>query len=313
MVAASSKKRKAAAVLILADPIPSAAPQGPPPTRGGPSGDPPCKKKSPLYNQPQNFYAPPASSVSAMTKDDLSAWRKEQRRKRNRESAAASRGKTRKRIDELEGEVSVWKGRCEEMRARMAGMERHLGALMRQAHNANQLQQQQQQHTHQGGTMTNPAAGGSLCAGTNRVVSQPNSPPRGTSPALATAATVESNVPFYPPLVSAAPIQPTVSTGTVVSRVVPHLALSNANAIAPQPYFSPPLSPQDHALKRQRTTPILALETKQKRATPSSSSSSDIVHPNQGVAEIHREEECSTSVVIIDKKEMQHIIRSRQA
>lgn len=310
MVAASSKKRKAAAVPILADPIPSAAPpQGPPPTRGGPSGGPPCKKKSPLYNQPQNFYAPPA--VSAMTKDDLSAWRKEQRRKRNRESAAASRGKTRKRIDELEGEVSVWKGRCEEMRARMAGMERHLGALMRQAH-ANQQQHQQQRHR-QGGTMTNPAAGGSLCAGTNRVVSQPNSPPRGTSPALATAATVESNVPFYPPLVSTAPIQPTVSTGTVVSRVVPQLALSNANAIAPQPHFSPLSSPQDHTLKRQRTTPNLAPETKQKRATPNSSSSSDIVHPNRGVAEIHREEESSTSVVIIDKKEMQHIIRSRQA
>lgn len=41
-----------------------------------------------------------------MTKQQLTLWRKEARRVRNRESAAASRQKTRKRIEELECEVA---------------------------------------------------------------------------------------------------------------------------------------------------------------------------------------------------------------
>lgn len=40
-----------------------------------------------------------------MSREELSAWRKEARRVRNRESAAASRQKTRKRIEELEDQV----------------------------------------------------------------------------------------------------------------------------------------------------------------------------------------------------------------
>jgi hypothetical protein len=40
-----------------------------------------------------------------MSRDELTMWRKEARRVRNRESAAASRQKTQKRITELEGEV----------------------------------------------------------------------------------------------------------------------------------------------------------------------------------------------------------------
>ena len=40
-----------------------------------------------------------------MTRDELTAWRKEARRVRNRESAAASRRRTRQRIDELEEQV----------------------------------------------------------------------------------------------------------------------------------------------------------------------------------------------------------------
>ena len=44
-----------------------------------------------------------------MDKDQLAAWRKEARRVRNRESAAASRQRIRDRINELEGEVSQWK------------------------------------------------------------------------------------------------------------------------------------------------------------------------------------------------------------
>lgn len=43
--------------------------------------------------------------VIPMSKTELSKWRKEARRVRNRESAAASRRKTRDRIDELESQV----------------------------------------------------------------------------------------------------------------------------------------------------------------------------------------------------------------
>ena len=42
-----------------------------------------------------------------MTKEELTLWRKEARRVRNRESAAASRQKTQKRITELEDEVGT--------------------------------------------------------------------------------------------------------------------------------------------------------------------------------------------------------------
>jgi len=42
-----------------------------------------------------------------MTKEELTAWRKEARRVRNRESAAASRNKTRQRIVDLEEQVEA--------------------------------------------------------------------------------------------------------------------------------------------------------------------------------------------------------------
>jgi hypothetical protein len=44
-----------------------------------------------------------------MAKDQLAAWRKEARRVRNRESAAASRQRIRDRITELEDEICQWK------------------------------------------------------------------------------------------------------------------------------------------------------------------------------------------------------------
>lgn len=46
-----------------------------------------------------------------MSREQLTAWRKEARRVRNRESAAASRKRTRERIEELESEVSVWQSK----------------------------------------------------------------------------------------------------------------------------------------------------------------------------------------------------------
>lgn len=54
-----------------------------------------------------------------MTKEQLTAWRREMRRVRNRESAAASRRKVRDRIEELEDEVEVWKKRYQEVMARL--------------------------------------------------------------------------------------------------------------------------------------------------------------------------------------------------
>lgn len=58
-----------------------------------------------------------------MTKEETSAWRKEERRKRNRESAAASRQKTRDRISELEDEVNIWKSKFDEAAQRIAKLE----------------------------------------------------------------------------------------------------------------------------------------------------------------------------------------------
>ena len=83
------------------------------------------KKKSPLADLPQNYYAPPVP----MTRDELSAWRKEQRRERNRQSAAESRNKTKLRIEELEGEVLKYKVQCNVMKEKMAEMERQIQML----------------------------------------------------------------------------------------------------------------------------------------------------------------------------------------
>jgi len=49
-----------------------------------------------------------------MTKEEAAIWRREARRVRNRESAAASRRKIRERIEELESEVELWKSKYEE-------------------------------------------------------------------------------------------------------------------------------------------------------------------------------------------------------
>ena len=61
-----------------------------------------------------------------MTKEQLTSWRREMRRVRNRESAAASRRKVRDRIEELEEEVDVWKRRYEEAMARLGMAEKKM-------------------------------------------------------------------------------------------------------------------------------------------------------------------------------------------
>lgn len=83
----------------------------------------PAVKKSPLAGLPQNYYAPPKAT---MTREELAAWRKEQRRERNRQSAADSRNKTKARIEQLEGEVQQYKSLCEAMQSKMEAMERQI-------------------------------------------------------------------------------------------------------------------------------------------------------------------------------------------
>jgi len=58
-----------------------------------------------------------------MSKEQLAAWRREARRVRNRESAAASRQRIRDRINELEDEVGEWKAKYREAMERLQQVE----------------------------------------------------------------------------------------------------------------------------------------------------------------------------------------------
>mmetsp|Transcript_29047 Transcript_29047/g.54571 ORF Transcript_29047/g.54571 Transcript_29047/m.54571 type:complete len:207 (-) Transcript_29047:1855-2475(-) len=58
-----------------------------------------------------------------MNKDQLAAWRREARRVRNRESAAASRQRIRNRIAELEEEVGQWKTKYAQAVQRLEALE----------------------------------------------------------------------------------------------------------------------------------------------------------------------------------------------
>jgi len=88
--------------------------------QGPPSGK---KRKTPLSQirgiKKQARYEPEVS----MSKEELAAWRKEARRVRNRESAAASRQKTRQRIEELEAQVDVLQNKYDAALQRIAELE----------------------------------------------------------------------------------------------------------------------------------------------------------------------------------------------
>jgi hypothetical protein len=58
-----------------------------------------------------------------MSKEQLAAWRREARRVRNRESAAASRQRIRSRITELEEEVGDWKSKYTQAMERLQRLE----------------------------------------------------------------------------------------------------------------------------------------------------------------------------------------------
>jgi hypothetical protein len=64
-----------------------------------------------------------------MTREELAAWRKEARRVRNRESAAASRTKTRTRIEELQAEVDTLKAHYDAALERIAELESSCGRI----------------------------------------------------------------------------------------------------------------------------------------------------------------------------------------
>jgi hypothetical protein len=65
-----------------------------------------------------------------LSKEETSAWRREQRRKRNRESAAACRKRQRDRISELESEVSDWKAKFDEAIRKLGQIEGQEGAMV---------------------------------------------------------------------------------------------------------------------------------------------------------------------------------------
>jgi bZIP transcription factor len=72
----------------------------------------------------QSRYEPelPDEQLAQLSKEELSEWRKRARKVRNRESAAASRLKTRERINELESEVEGLKKKYQEALARIKAL-----------------------------------------------------------------------------------------------------------------------------------------------------------------------------------------------
>jgi hypothetical protein len=73
--------------------------------------------------KPQMKYDPDVP----MTKEEAAVWRREQRRKRNRESAALSRQRQRDRIGDLEVEVDEWKTKVENIMDRIKKLEEESG------------------------------------------------------------------------------------------------------------------------------------------------------------------------------------------
>lgn len=74
----------------------------------------------------QNHYAP----VIPLTPEEEAEWRREARRKRNRDSAAASRQKVRSKIQDLEQEVQEWKSKYDALFQKMTAMEHMFKSTM---------------------------------------------------------------------------------------------------------------------------------------------------------------------------------------
>ena len=130
--AASARKRRKAIIQSQRSEAESAAPPADAGTDGesgsdrdkGSEGEPPTKKakgksKGDSRSKQARKYVPDVP----MGKEQLAAWRREARRVRNRESAAASRQRIRNRITELEDEVGEWKMKYEKAMERLQVLE----------------------------------------------------------------------------------------------------------------------------------------------------------------------------------------------
>mmetsp|Transcript_22453 Transcript_22453/g.53002 ORF Transcript_22453/g.53002 Transcript_22453/m.53002 type:complete len:252 (+) Transcript_22453:190-945(+) len=113
------------------DPTGNGADKKPPKKRKLTSGDPSSRKNgkkdticASKSKKTQIRYDPDVP----MNKDQLAAWRREARRVRNRESAAASRQRIRNRISELEDEVGEWKAKYSVALQRLEALEHHIAA-----------------------------------------------------------------------------------------------------------------------------------------------------------------------------------------
>lgn len=81
------------------------------------------ERKVSAKKKPQMKYDPDVP----MTKEEAAIWRREQRRKRNRESAALSRQRQRDRIGDLEIEIGEWKSKVESIMGRIKKLEEASG------------------------------------------------------------------------------------------------------------------------------------------------------------------------------------------
>lgn len=90
------------------------SPAPPPPDSASSSDEGKERKKTQIKYEPD----------VPMNKEQLAAWRREARRVRNRESAAASRQRIRNRITELEDEVGEWKSKYTEAMERLKFLEK---------------------------------------------------------------------------------------------------------------------------------------------------------------------------------------------
>jgi hypothetical protein len=135
--AAENVALAAAAVAAPPKPVTNAAPRKKQQkTTSSSSLDPPTTKKQKNDENDDDDDASNASSSNdkrktqirydpeePMSKEQLAAWRREARRVRNRESAAASRQRIRSRITELETEVDGWKTKYNDAVGRMRELE----------------------------------------------------------------------------------------------------------------------------------------------------------------------------------------------
>lgn len=157
-----------------------------------------------VTTKPQMRYDPKVP----MSKQEAAAWRREQRRVRNRESAALSRQKTRDRIVELETELKAWQ-------------KKYVDAMSR----VHMLEQQQ---TVSGGVGVNSAVTTQEQSGINRGIISPSDSPS-ASPVPFTCA-----VPQMVPSLGSVPLK---TAGPCIVPLVSNSHSQNSPPLLPLPQF----------------------------------------------------------------------------